>query len=89
MEVPLKTKNGATIWHSNSTSGCISRGNHDSKEYIHPNVHRSAVYNSQDMEAKKKGPTPDEWIKMWYVCVYTHTHTYSQWNITQPLKRMK
>ena len=91
MEVPSKTKNGATIWHSNSTSGHISRGNHDSKKYMHPNVHWSAAYNSQDVEAKKC-PRPDEWIKMClyththththiHTHTYTHTHTYSQWNI--------
>ena len=77
MEVPLKTKNGATIWHSNSTSGHISRGNHDSKEYMHPNVHRSAVYNSQDMEAKKMSNT--RWMDknvFIYIYIYTHTHTY-------------
>ena len=25
--------------------------NHNSKRYMHPNVHRSTIYNSQDMEA--------------------------------------
>ena len=30
--------------------GHISRENHNSKSYMHPNVHCSTVYNSQDME---------------------------------------
>ena len=29
----------------------ISRENHNSKRYMHPNVHCSTIYNSQDMEA--------------------------------------
>jgi len=32
-------------------SGHISRENHNLKIHIHPNVHSSTVYNSQDMEA--------------------------------------
>ena len=31
--------------------GHISGENHGSKGYMHPSVHCSAVYNSQDMEA--------------------------------------
>ena len=35
-----------------------------------------------------KGPPTNEWIKMWYVCMYTYVymyiHIYEQWNITQP-----
>ena len=34
---------------------------------MYPNVHRSTVYNSQDMEAPKC-PSADEWIgKLWYI----------------------
>ena len=40
----------------------IFREKHDWKEYTHPYVHCSAVYNSQDMEPPK-GPLTDEWIK--------------------------
>ena len=37
------------------------------KRSMHPNVHSSAVYNSQDMKPPKYPPT-DEWIKkMWYI----------------------
>ena len=39
---------------------------------MHPNVHCSTIYNSQDMEATKC-PSTDEWIKkMWY----TYTMEY-------------
>ena len=30
--------------------GQIFRENHKSKRYMHPNVHSSTIYNSQDME---------------------------------------
>ena len=34
---------------------------------MHPNVHRSTVYNSQDMEATRC-PSADKWIrKLWYI----------------------
>ena len=34
---------------------------------MYPNVHRSAVYNSQDTEAPRC-PSADEWIrKQWYI----------------------
>jgi len=35
----------------NPTPGHISGGKYDPKRYIHLNVHRSTVYNNQDMEA--------------------------------------
>ena len=46
---------------------------------MHPSVHWSTIYNSQDMEAAKC-PATDKWIKK--MC-----YTYIQWNITQPLKK--
>ena len=53
MEVPQKTKNRTTIQSSNSTPGYISRKNENtnSKRYMHPNVHSSTIFSSQDMEA--------------------------------------
>ena len=42
--------------------------NHNSKRYMHPNIHCSTIYNSQDVEALM-----DEWVKkMWY----TYTMEY-------------
>ena len=49
--------------------------NSNSKRYMHPNVHSSTIYNSQDMEATKC-PLTDELIKKMYIHI--------QWNITQP-----
>ena len=49
-EVPSKTKNRTTIWSNNPTSGHIPGENHNSKRYMHPNVHRITIYNSQGME---------------------------------------
>ena len=50
MEVPLKTKNRATIWPCNPTPGHLSIGKHDLKGYMHPCVHCRTAYNSQDMK---------------------------------------
>ena len=54
MEAALKKKKTeykANIWSSNPTPGCIFGEKHNSKGYMHPNVHWSSVYNSQDTEA--------------------------------------
>ena len=40
------------------------------------NVHSSAIYISQDMEATKCLSTK-EWIKKVVVYIYTHTHTHT------------
>ena len=50
MEVPLKNKNRATLRPCNPTPGYISREKHDQKGYVHPSVHCSTVYNSQDLK---------------------------------------
>ena len=57
-----KTKNRTTIWSSNPTPVPISRGSHNSKRYMCPNIHYSTIYNSQDMEATKC-PSTEEGIK--------------------------
>ena len=46
----LKTTNRATIWPLQSHPGHKSGEKHDPVGYMHPNVHCSTVYNSQDME---------------------------------------
>ena len=53
MEVLQKTKNRTTIWSSNSTAGCISKGieNSNLKRYMHRHVHSRIIYNSQYMVA--------------------------------------
>ena len=50
MEVPQKTKNRITISSSNPTPGHITRQNSNSKRCMHPYVHCSTIYNSQDTE---------------------------------------
>ena len=48
-----KIKNRTVIWSSDSTPGYISKEyeNTNLKRYMHPNIHSSILYNSQDMEA--------------------------------------
>ena len=62
--IPQKIKNGSAFSPRNPTSGHVSKGtqNTKSKEHKHPYVHRSIIYNNQDMEATKC-PSVDEWIK--------------------------
>ena len=53
VEIPQRTKNRTTIQSSNSTAGYMfeENKNPNSKRYMHPYVHCSIIYNSQDMEA--------------------------------------
>ena len=47
MEVPQKIKNRNIIQSSNSTAGCLTKGNENtnSKRYIKPCVYCSTIYN--------------------------------------------
>ena len=47
----LKKRNRTAIWPSNPTSGHTHQGYQIWKRHMHPNVHRSTVCHSQDMEA--------------------------------------
>ena len=48
----LKTKNRATLWSSNSLGIYLEKTKSlIQKRYMHPSIHCSTVYNSQDMEA--------------------------------------
>ena len=47
----LLTGNRIAIRPSNPTPGHTHQGNQIWKRHVRPNVHRSTVYNSQDMEA--------------------------------------
>ena len=51
VEIPYKTANRTAIRPSNPTAGHTHQGNQNRKRHVYPNVHRSTVYNSQDMEA--------------------------------------
>ena len=50
MKVPYKTKNRTTIWPCNLLLGIYKEKKHDSKRYMHSNVHCSTAYNGQDVE---------------------------------------
>ena len=52
-EVPQETNSTMTTWYSNSTPEHTGKEkeNANLKLYMHPNVHRSIIYDSQDMEA--------------------------------------
>ena len=52
IEVPQKIKSSTTILSSNFTAGYLSEGNRTTilKRYLHPHVHCSLIYNSQDMK---------------------------------------
>ena len=52
LEITFKVfSNRTAIWPSNPTAGHTHRGNQIWKTHVHPSVHHSTVYNSQDMEA--------------------------------------
>ena len=53
IEIPQNIKNRTTMWSSNSTPGYMSEENQNTnlKRYMHPNVHSSIIYKSQDVEA--------------------------------------
>ena len=53
MKIPLKNKNGSALSPSDYTSGNLSKDtrNTGSKEYKHPYVHCSIIYNDQYLEA--------------------------------------
>ena len=63
MEAPQKIKNRTTKGYINSSPEYFSEENKNTnlERYIHPYVHCSIIYNSQDMEAKCL--SIDEWIK--------------------------
>ena len=52
MEIPQKNKNRTTMWATYSTFEYLSKKYTDTnpKRYLHPHVHHSIIYNSQDME---------------------------------------
>ena len=74
LEVPQKVKNRTTIWSSSSTSRYVSKENENTnwKIYVHPRVHCSISYNSQDMQ-QFKCPSMNEFIKELSL---THTQEY-------------
>ena len=60
LEVPQDTKSRATVWPSKHAPGVFSGENHNLNGCTHLNVHYSAIYNSQDMEATQVAT--DRWM---------------------------
>ena len=52
--------------YDSTIPGHLSGENHNLKRYMHPNIHSSTIYNSQDLEATKMSLT-EEQIKKWYI----------------------
>ena len=50
IQVPQKTESRVAIRSINPTPGHIPRQNYNSKRYMHPDVRRSTIYNSQDVQ---------------------------------------
>ena len=76
MEVPLKTKNIVTLWSCNPTLGHISRKRKkkktsNSKRHIHPSVHCSSIYKSQDMKATWMSTNRGMYKDVVYVYIYS------------------
>ena len=77
-EITQKIKNGSAFWSSDATSGYITEEtqNTNSKEYLHPCVHCSIIYNSQDIEATQ---VPK-------VVIHTRARAHTHQNITKHKK---
>ena len=60
-----KIENTISLGPSNSTSGYRFEEiqDTDSKESMHPYIHCSIIYNSQDVRKQAKCPLTDKWIK--------------------------
>ena len=54
VKFPQQNENRITIWSNNSIPGYLLEKENTNlkKKKMHPNVHCSIMYNSQDMEAK-------------------------------------
>ena len=77
--IPQKIKSKTALWPSNSISGNISEEIQNTylKNYVHPPVHCSIIYNSWDMEVAQ-GPINGQGDKKAVV----HIHSF-QWSTTQ------
>ena len=66
-EIHLKTRNKATIWHSNPTTGLIPWGNQNWKDTCTP-MFTVALFTIVRTWKQLRCPSTDEWIeKLWYI----------------------
>ena len=66
-----------TIWPSNPIPWLIPRESCNSKRYMHPGVHCSTIYTSQDMEARACSLTEEWEKKLGYI--YTVEYHKKEW----------
>ena len=87
MEASQNIENRTMTWSSNSTPGCVSGKKEQTliwkkkKRYIHPSVHSSIIYNSQDTEATRV--SQHQWVDKEDVA---HTYIVDYYSA---IKRMK
>ena len=64
MQIPQKIMNGSGFWHSDSTSGNISKGtqNTNLKEHKHP-IFIAALFTIAKIWKLSRCPSVGEWIK--------------------------
>ena len=76
VEIPQKTKNRTPSDPAIPLLGIYLKKtkNTDLKNYVHPNIHSSIIYNSQDMEAT--WVSINRWMDEEDV-IHTHTHTHT------------
>ena len=76
---PLTISDLAFMWPRNPTPGHIPRENHNSKGYMHPSVHCSTLYTSEDMETT--------WMSINRGMDKDLVHTYD-WILLSPKKEL-
>lgn len=65
MDVPPKTRNGATVWLNNPPKGCASEGNETTvlKKYLYSCVCCGTSHNSHEMEATQCPSADGQMVK--------------------------
>ena len=48
----------------------------------------AAFFKTAKTWKEAKCPSTDEWVKMWYMYIHTYINIHTQWNTTQPQKRV-
>ena len=48
----------------------------------------AAVFITAQTWKQPQCPSTDEWVKMWRMHIHTYINTHTQWNTTQPQKRL-